>query len=54
MGPLLKPQPDPGDFERVQNAVAAYTDVLERVLGAPGGSLHLMDATTLAEWIPPP
>jgi hypothetical protein len=30
--------------------VAAYTDALERVLGAPAGSLTLMDAATLQEW----
>jgi hypothetical protein len=30
--------------------VAAYNDALERVLGAPPGSLNLIDADTLNEW----
>jgi AcrR family transcriptional regulator len=30
--------------------VAAYNDTLERVLGAPAGSLNLMDDETLKEW----
>lgn len=54
MEPLLAESPRAGDFEKVQTALAAYTDALERVLGAPPGSLHLMDQVTLAEWIPPP
>lgn len=54
MEALLAAQPREGDFQRVKTAVAAYTDALERVLGAPSGSLHLMDQATLAEWIPPP
>jgi AcrR family transcriptional regulator len=54
MEPLLAEQPRAGDYQRVQTAVAAYTDALERVLGAPPNSLQLMDPATLAEWIPPP
>jgi AcrR family transcriptional regulator len=54
MEPLLAERPRAGDFQKVQTALAAYTDALERVLGAPQGSLHLMDQATLAEWIPPP
>jgi AcrR family transcriptional regulator len=30
--------------------VAAYNDAMERVLGAPAGSLNLIDAGTLSEW----
>lgn len=38
-------------LQRVVNAVAAYTDALERVLGAPIGSLLLTDTETLEEWV---
>jgi hypothetical protein len=34
--------------------VAAYNDALERVLGAPAGSLKLMDAESLEEWFVAP
>ena len=50
--PLLRPQPEADDFRRIENAVAAYTDALERILGAPGRSLHLIDEATLQEWFP--
>jgi TetR/AcrR family transcriptional regulator, transcriptional repressor for nem operon len=29
---------------------AAYADAMERILGAPTGSVTLMDAETLSEW----
>ncbi len=38
-------------LQRVVSAVAAYTDALERVLGAPVGSLCLADTETLEEWV---
>ena len=37
-----------------QRTVAAYTDALERVLGAPPGSLSLVDDETLKEWVVSP
>ncbi len=54
MEPLLSGEHCEEDFQRIENAVAAYTDALERILGASRGSLHLMDRETLAEWFPPP
>ncbi len=33
-----------------EKLVAAYNDALERVLGAPAGSLNLMETETLKEW----
>jgi AcrR family transcriptional regulator len=50
--PLLAGEPKDEDFLRIENAVAAYTDALERILGASKGSLHLMDTATLEEWFP--
>ena len=46
--------PDPG---RIESTVTAYThalsDAMERVLGAPTGSLKLIDPDTLKEWFLP-
>jgi AcrR family transcriptional regulator len=39
------------DLGRIQCTVDAYTDALERVLGAPAGSLSLMDHETVKEWV---
>jgi hypothetical protein len=36
--------------QRATTVVAAYNDAMERVLGAPAGSLNLIDAETLNEW----
>lgn len=38
-------------FHIMQEAVAAYTDALERVLGASAGSLQLMDDDSIRVWI---
>jgi TetR/AcrR family transcriptional regulator, transcriptional repressor for nem operon len=47
---LLSFEPERGDMLRVERTVAVYTDALERVLGAPSGSLQLADSETLKEW----
>lgn len=47
---LLSFEPKRDDMLRVERTVAAYTDALERVLGAPGDSLQLVDNETLSEW----
>ncbi|GHO94284.1 TetR family transcriptional regulator [Reticulibacter mediterranei] len=45
---LLAPEPD---LPRIERAVSAYLDALERVLGCSSGTLHLIDAQMLQEWI---
>jgi AcrR family transcriptional regulator len=46
--------PDP---QRIESTVTAYThalsDAMERVLGAPSGSMKLIDPDTLKEWFVP-
>jgi TetR/AcrR family transcriptional repressor of nem operon len=46
------------DAARIESGVTAYiaalTDALERVLGAPRGSLNLIDPETLKEWFVSP
>ena len=47
---LMSPRSDGTERARVEQAVAAYHDALERVLGAPSGSLTLFDQTQLMRW----
>lgn len=49
-GLYLAFDPAHDDMARIEQTAAAYTDALERVLGAPSGSLLLVDAQTLREW----
>jgi AcrR family transcriptional regulator len=39
-------------LQRAETLIVAYNDALERILGAPKGSIHLMDAEALKEWFP--
>jgi AcrR family transcriptional regulator len=39
-------------LERAETIVVAYNDAVERILGAPKGSIHLMDTEILKEWFP--
>ena len=48
---LLADEPKHDAWQHIERTVAAYTDALERVLGAPTGSLQLIDAETLKEWV---
>jgi len=41
-------------LSRLETTIAVYTIALEQVLGAPIGSLHLIDSESLKEWIVPP
>jgi AcrR family transcriptional regulator len=51
---LLSWEPGRDEYLRVERTVAAYTDTLERALGAPAGSLPLADDQTLKEWFVSP
>jgi AcrR family transcriptional regulator len=42
------------ELAHAERLVAAYNNTLERVLGAPAGSLNLMDRDTLKEWFVAP
>lgn len=48
---LLTEHPPPDALEQLEAAVGAYSDSLERILGAPPGSLPLADIETLKEWL---
>lgn len=47
---FLNPGPGHDDLARAEHLTAAYNNALEHVLGAPPGSLQIMDAQTLREW----
>jgi AcrR family transcriptional regulator len=49
-GLLLAGEPAPGGLAHARNLVAAYSDAVERVLGAQPGSLTIVDSVTLEEW----
>jgi AcrR family transcriptional regulator len=51
---LLAAEPPPDALQRGARIVAAHTDAIERVLGAPPGSLRLIDDATLHEWLAAP
>ena len=51
---LLAREPQGDELQRAERLIAAYDDALERLLGAPAGSLHLMDAESLKEWFDAP
>ena len=49
---LLTDHPPPDALQRLEALIGAYSDSVERILGAPPGSLPLGDVETLKEWLP--
>ena len=47
---LAEERPAPGTFERMCALVAAYNEAIERVLGAPSGSIRLIEPEVLRDW----
>jgi AcrR family transcriptional regulator len=48
---LLAQQHDEADFQRMQAAIAAAHDALDRVVGSPPGTLHIVDFNAIREWL---
>ena len=48
---LLTDHPPPDALQRLENLIGAYSDSVERILGAPSGSLPLGDIDVLKEWL---
>jgi AcrR family transcriptional regulator len=48
---LITDPPDANALPRLADSVAAYQDAIERILGAPPGSVHLFDPAILREWM---
>jgi len=51
---LLSSEPGRDDFPHAERIVATYADALERILGAPSGSLSIIDPQMLQEWFVTP
>jgi AcrR family transcriptional regulator len=49
---LLTDHPPPDALQRLEAFIGAYSDSVERILGAPPGSLPLGDIEILKEWLP--
>ena len=48
---ILSGQPETVELAPVERLLAAYTDAMERILGAPRGTLKIMDIDTIQEWL---
>ncbi len=48
---LLTQEPHPDALERLKMLISAYSDALERILGAPPGSLPLADVEMIKAWV---
>jgi TetR/AcrR family transcriptional repressor of nem operon len=53
-GLLLADKPQPDAYQRLEAVLGAYSDAVERILGASPGSLPLADVTLLKEWMTQP
>jgi len=51
---ILEPDERPDRLQRLQRIFGLYSDVLERMLGAPPGSLPIVDDAALLEWLQAP
>ncbi len=54
---LLRVNSDPpgngsAAMDEMDQVIRAYTDAIERILGAESGSIHLIDLEAMREWIP--
>lgn len=52
VGLLLEEQDKQNALQQATHIVAAYNEALERVLGAPRGSINLIDTEMLEAWFP--
>lgn len=51
---LLSEKPPPDALDQLEDIMGAYSESMERILGAPAGSLPLGDIVMLKEWLVPP
>ncbi len=54
---LIAPQIDPAAIQELEGTWEAYTDTVERILGAPEGCLHIFERGAFDDWltaVPPP
>jgi len=51
---LLSEEPPADALPRLEAIIGAYSEAMERILGAPAGSLPLADIAMLKEWLVAP
>jgi AcrR family transcriptional regulator len=51
VGLLFSPQLDPAWIQELEDTLEAYVDTVERILGAPAGSLHVFEAGAFDDWL---
>jgi hypothetical protein len=51
---LLCENPPPDSLRRLEVIIGSYSEAMERILGAPAGSLRLADLEMLKEWLAAP
>lgn len=51
---ILTEESPPDALQRLEAIMGAYSESMERILGAPPGSLPIGDAKMLKAWLPPP
>jgi hypothetical protein len=51
---LLADSPPPDALQRLKDVMGAYSESLERILGAPSGTLPLVDIEMLKDWLTEP
>ena len=49
---IFEHKPYDDTYQKFERVMGAYFDAFERLLGAPAGSLKLVDSDVLKEWIP--
>ncbi len=52
-GLVLLPQLDPPAIQELEDTLEVYADTLERILGAPAGSLHVFEPGVFNDWLTP-
>ena len=50
IGLLLSPKPDQATFQQSQITLDAYVETIERIVGAPSGSLNIFEPNAFKEW----
>jgi hypothetical protein len=48
---VLLPQLDQAAIQELESTWDAYTDTVERILGAPAGSLHVFEPGAFDDWL---
>jgi len=49
---VLSDAPGVDRLRQIEELTAVFSDAMERILGAPSGSLHIFDTSIMREWIP--